>query len=241
MMRSITVVSVPEINKEAEAKRVTLLYRQKLIEAMRTFSAIADAKTMQRVPITRIATALDWKTKLLISVRKFVPGFIVGALGTLAAAVASGGVGAILAGGPLASAGIYGILGGLGLTGAKYVKETRRDRKLDREVRKPETMRLEGYNSAQMEWVAKIVNIVMSIAKAANLDTQAALRQVYTMLELLGDVPYEVGEFLLTLSTVVEDGTARGGFTAEEIKAVLDEASDVKDALSRIHQLWDER
>lgn len=238
------MAEAPTLDVNKEARRVldeSSLYREKFIDAIRTLSWVADPKLIQRVPLIRLAHPLDWKTKLLIASRKFISGFVIGAVGSLTHAVAVGGVGTLTSGGVLVAAGLAGVLGGLGLTSAKYIKETRTDRRIGKEVRKPETLRLEGYNDAQMEWLANIINIVMSIAKAANLDTHAALRHVYTSLQLIGDVPQEVAEFLLTISTVVEDGTARGGFTAEEIGRVLKEAADIKEAALRLQTLWDGR
>lgn len=236
---------VPILNTDAEEDHVVMeVYRKKLVDAMRTLRTVADEKTMKTVPVTRIAKSLDWRTKLEVSVHKFVPGFLLGAMGYIGSVVipvvAVSGLGT-LGVGTLVAVGFYGILGGLGLSTGKYVKETLKDRKLDREVRSPESFRAQGYTDAQMEWVARIISIIMQLTKAANLNTQAALRQVYTSLELLGDLPYEVGEFLLTLSTVVEDGTARGGVTGPEIQSILKEATDIKDAAVRLQILWNER
>jgi len=232
---------VPILNEDwEEDKVVSLMYREKLKDAMRVLSHVADAKTMKTVPIMRIANPLDTWTKIKIAAKKFLPGFVLGAVGLLIQTVATGGLGALTTG-VLVAAGGTGVLGGLGLGTTKYVRETLKDRKLDKEVRSLEIVRAEGYNEAQMGYIAKIVSIVMQLTQAAGLDTKAALRQVYISLDLIGDLPFEVGEFLLTLSTVVEDGTARGGFTAAEIQSVLKEAYDIRDAAKRLQDKWNER
>jgi len=237
--------TVPAIDSNREEELlVSNIYRDKLTDAMRVLSRVADAKTMQRVPIGRIATPLDTWTKIKISARRFLPGFLVGAAGYLGSVVlplvAASGFGTLGIGTLVAAVG-YGVLGGLGLGTSKYVRETRKDIKLDKEVRSLEVVRAEGYNEAQMEYIAKIISIVMQLTQAGGLNTQAALKQVYVSLDLLGPLPYEIGQFLLTLSTVVEDGSARGGFTAAEIQSVLKEAHDIRDAAERLRQRWNER
>jgi hypothetical protein len=139
------------------------LHRKELESAMRTLRRLASAKTMQRVPLERILKPLTWKQRVVIGARRFVPGFIIAAAGYLIDIVATGGVGALTGGaGVFVAAAGYGVLGGLGLTGYKITTETIKDKNLDKEVRIPETFRAEGYDRAQMDYIAHIITITMT-------------------------------------------------------------------------------
>lgn len=190
-------------------------------------------KYMEKVPLPRLVSPLDWKTRLLIAARKFPSGFAGGFCLTFLGALELSGTAAFSLVG-LARAVVGGVIGGLGLTGAKAVKEVHKDA-----VLKPARVAMEAVGKVEDKGVLKVVETVMSVAltvgRLYGLRVDEALREVAIVLGSTAELPREAHELLQVVArTLSEDSEGGAVITADEALEIIKEAKDVKEAAGKL-------
>lgn len=190
-------------------------------DALKTVTASIPDDVLRKTPLPRIVKSLSWKTKLWLSAKKAIAAFILSGGAALAAGATP--MHALLAG--IGGAVVYG--------GKKAISEHAKDKVLDKTVRNVLAKSVVSDSSLQLVHV--IMTLAMRIAPLMGFDLSKMLRDLSTSLATLSDVPKEVMECLLTASIALsEDSPGGATLTADELTKIINEATDVVDA---VHQL----
>ena len=216
------------------------------MEAAVTVRAIKDlakkipSKHLKRVPVTRLINPISWQDKVQMSAIKFLPGWVIGAGCYTISVIKDAGLdGVLTAGTDIAAA---GGVGGAALAVYKFLREYKKDRTLEKDVREP-LRRIENFEACKnLEFLSMIFSSVKMLATLGGLNTTEALKQVSLHLNTLGKLPFEVSEFLVTIGQCLEDGSAGGNrLTAEEIGVIIEQAADIKAAYLAVVNAWSSR
>jgi hypothetical protein len=202
---------------------------QCLEKFLASFPPEYQEKYLKKVPLPRLVNPLSWKTRLLISVRKFPLGFIGGFIITFLKTLQASGPDAWSTVG-LLTAVAGGVTGGLGLTGVKVYKETAKDNSL-----KPARAAMDAVVTTQARTTLTIVETVMSVAltlsRLYGLRVDEALREVAIVLGTTAELPRQAHELLQVVARVLSEDSEGGAvITADEAIEIIQEAKDVKDA-----------